>query len=76
MAAGGLNLFAVSPAGSETISGKSGLYELFRDPASNYRPFVRWWWNGNKVEAGELVRELRSRRDLRAMTPEFRHSPG
>jgi hypothetical protein len=59
MAAGGLNLFAVSPAGSETISGKSGLYELFRDPASNYRPFVRWWWNGNKVEAGELVRELR-----------------
>ena len=19
---------------------------------------VRWWWNGNKVEAGELVREL------------------
>jgi len=21
--------------------------------------FVRWWWNGNKVEPGEIVRELR-----------------
>ena len=70
MAAGRLNLFAGSPAsrislltgspsGSDTMAGKSGLYELFREPSSNYRPFVRWWWNGNKVEAGELVRELR-----------------
>lgn len=39
--------------------GNCGLWELFRNPASNYRPFVRWWWNGNKVEAGELTRELR-----------------
>ncbi len=59
LAAGRLGLFAGSPAGSNTIAGKSGLYELFRAPASNYRPFVRWWWNGNKVEPGELVRELR-----------------
>jgi hypothetical protein len=22
------------------------------------RPFVRWWWNGNKVNAQEIVREL------------------
>jgi len=35
------------------------LYELFRNPDLKYHPFVRWWWNGNKVEAGELVRELR-----------------
>src|SRR5512136_2145587 len=34
-------------------------YELFRDPGLKYHPFVRWWWNGNKVEAGEIVRELR-----------------
>jgi len=34
------------------------LYELFRTPSSAYNPFVRWWWNGNKIEAGELVREL------------------
>ena len=35
------------------------LYELFQNPTSMYRPFVRWWWNGNKVQANELVRELR-----------------
>ena len=35
------------------------LYEGFRQPSSEYRPFVRWWWNGDKVEADELVREMR-----------------
>jgi len=35
------------------------LYAEFQQPASAYRPFVRWWWNGDKVEADELVRELR-----------------
>ena len=34
------------------------LYEGFQQPASEYRPFVRWWWNGDKVEADELKREL------------------
>ena len=34
------------------------LYESFRQPPSEYHPFVRWWWNGDKVEADELVREL------------------
>ncbi len=37
----------------------SDLYRLFKDPSISYRPFVRWWWNGNKIEADELVRELR-----------------
>ena len=35
------------------------LYEAFQQPTSEYRPFVRWWWNGDKVEADELVREMR-----------------
>ena len=34
------------------------MYEAFRQPTSEYHPFVRWWWNGDKVEADELVREL------------------
>ena len=34
------------------------LYAEFQQPTSEYRPFVRWWWNGDKVEADELVREL------------------
>ena len=40
------------------IAGGSSLFELFRNPSSGYHPFVRWWWNGNKVEADELIREL------------------
>jgi hypothetical protein len=35
------------------------LYQEFQHPASEYRPFVRWWWNGDKVDSAELVRELR-----------------
>jgi hypothetical protein len=35
------------------------MYQAFQQPASEYRPFVRWWWNGDKVEADELVREMR-----------------
>ena len=39
--------------------GESHLYELFCNPDASYRPFVRWWWNGNRVRPGELIRELR-----------------
>ena len=35
------------------------LYEEFQQPTSQYRPFVRWWWNGDKVDSAELVREMR-----------------
>ena len=35
------------------------LFELFLDPPADARPMVRWWWNGNAVEAGELKRELK-----------------
>src|SRR3954449_8411907 len=39
------------------------IYSLFKDPTAGYRPFVRWWWNGDKVEKGELSRELRLLRE-------------
>lgn len=35
------------------------IYQLFKNPSASYRPFVRWWWNGDKVEKAELSRELR-----------------
>jgi len=34
------------------------LYALFKDPASTAKPFVRWWWNGNRIVKEELLREL------------------
>lgn len=40
-------------SGAETY-----LYDLFATPALSCHPFVRWWWNGDKIEAAELVREL------------------
>ncbi|MDR3189497.1 MAG: glycoside hydrolase family 2 [Prevotellaceae bacterium] len=33
-------------------------YDLFKNPDAVYRPFVRWWWNGNRVQPRELIREL------------------
>ena len=43
----------------KTLRFDSDLYRRFTDPASTDRPFVRWWWNGDRVKADELVRELR-----------------
>ncbi len=37
----------------------SSLYESFKNPSSIDRPFVRWWWNGDKIEKAEISRELR-----------------
>jgi hypothetical protein len=34
------------------------LFEKFQNPAADARPMVRWWWNGNCVEAKEIKREL------------------
>ncbi|MBK7625786.1 MAG: glycoside hydrolase family 2 [Bacteroidales bacterium] len=55
--AGKIALFPQTFASEEETT--INLYEIFRKPTLNYHPFVRWWWNGNKVEAGELISELR-----------------
>ncbi|MDR0668405.1 MAG: hypothetical protein LBF90_07300 [Prevotellaceae bacterium] len=34
------------------------LFALFQNPPAAARPFVRWWWNGNKLTADEILREL------------------
>ncbi|WP_343306750.1 glycosyl hydrolase [Chitinophaga niabensis] len=34
------------------------LYENFKTPSAAARPFVRWWWNGGKINEKELLREL------------------
>lgn len=43
----------------ESYQKRPHLFSLFKTPRASCRPFVRWWWNGNKVEKKELVRELR-----------------
>ncbi len=56
---GPLSAIATTVSGEgNTKFSNSDLYKLFKNPESKYRPFVRWWWNGDKVEAKELIREL------------------
>ncbi|AWO01980.1 glycoside hydrolase family 2 [Chitinophaga alhagiae] len=44
---------------NRAVNAAKDLYGLFKDPLPVYRPFVRWWWNGDKIEKDELIRELR-----------------
>jgi hypothetical protein len=37
---------------------EDNLYQNFRNPPAEARPFVRWWWNGNRVTESELRREI------------------
>ena len=40
------------------LAAQDALFEGFRNPPAEARPFVFWWWNGNHAGAGEIVREL------------------
>ncbi|HZK65849.1 MAG TPA: glycosyl hydrolase, partial [Puia sp.] len=40
------------------LEGQDTLFEIFRSPQNKYRPFVRWWWNGDRVTKEEVLREL------------------
>lgn len=50
-------LCGAGEAKTERLSSKA-LFSRFARADTRYRPFVRWWWNGDRVEAEELVREL------------------
>ncbi len=50
-------------APSKQVSSGNAYYDQFRNPETKYRPFVRWWWNGDKVNANELRRELHLLKD-------------
>jgi hypothetical protein len=34
------------------------LFQGFQNPSNAARPFVRWWWNGGRINEQELIREL------------------
>jgi hypothetical protein len=51
-------VFGINADDNNKIRLDIDLYEKFKTPDSIYSPFVRWWWNGNKIEKGELIREL------------------
>jgi hypothetical protein len=41
-----------------TDAASDPLFTAFRNPPVTAKPFVRWWWNGDKVTAREILREL------------------
>jgi hypothetical protein len=45
-----------TPEDQQAVPGK--LFEGFADPPAEARPFVRWWWNGNRVTDDEISRQL------------------
>ena len=47
----------------QAMASRRSLYDFFEDPPAQYRPFVRWWWNGDKIETDEIARELRLLKD-------------
>ncbi|MDR0699691.1 MAG: glycoside hydrolase family 2, partial [Tannerella sp.] len=46
-----------------TVDASDPLFTAFQNPPVTARPFVRWWWNGDKVTAKEILRELDVMRD-------------
>jgi hypothetical protein len=59
---GGYLMLSPAVAAGRAMSAAGGngddYFALFRRPDMSYRPFVRWWWNGNRVQPDELIREL------------------
>jgi hypothetical protein len=39
-------------------AGNDELFRAFQQPPAAARPFVRWWWNGDKLTEKEILREL------------------
>ena len=46
-----------SPSASKPAA-EDSYYAAFRNPPARLRPFVRWWWNGARVNETELLRQL------------------
>ncbi|MDO8541579.1 MAG: glycosyl hydrolase [Opitutaceae bacterium] len=54
-------LGAAQPAAAAAVADghtRDSLFEGFVEPPATVRPFVRWWWNGDKLSADEIRREL------------------
>ena len=59
-----LYLIINSLQGADTIKestnsgSKDKLFHAFKNPPSEARPFTRWWWGGNVLNAQEIARQV------------------
>ncbi len=44
-------------AGNTAVE-NDAMFDMFINPKNYHRPFVRWWWNGDRVTKEEALREL------------------
>ena len=58
LAAGGTFLYCAGTRSTWSAEPTETFYSAFMKPPSSARPFYRWWWNGNRITAGEIRREL------------------
>jgi hypothetical protein len=57
--AAGLPALRTTPLfGTDNRASDDRLFSLFQEPPATAKPFVRWWWNGDKLSAKEILREL------------------
>lgn len=53
-----LSVIALISSGCTPKAQETDLFATFSNPDDSYRPYVRWWWNGDKVTEKEILREL------------------
>ncbi len=53
----GLSLLSYFPP-DKCFVDNDELFQGFVNPPAEARPFVRWWWNGNHINADEIKRQL------------------
>ncbi len=56
--AGTVPMLGADPLSQASKNRNTLLNTVFKQPGSKYHPFVRWWWNGDKIEKDEIIREL------------------
>jgi len=60
LTAAGLPLlqYAKAAAHHNVAAADDAVFNMFATPLNIHRPFVRWWWNGDRVTKQEALREL------------------
>ena len=53
-----LFFFFKSPLQAISSDNNDKLFEVFKNPPNEARPFTRWWWGGNVLNAQEIARQL------------------
>ncbi len=53
-----LFLLLISFSDCKVRNTEDQLYSGFKSPPAEARPFVRWWWNGNRIDSAGIKRDL------------------